>query len=78
MATPGPNSRMDVRVVAAERTDKKALENLDDEDPVKALRARVMEYAASPAGHKEQRFIPYPATWFNDKCYTEDPKEWEQ
>ncbi|HUD21518.1 MAG TPA: hypothetical protein VMQ60_01630 [Acidobacteriaceae bacterium] len=62
----------------AKKAIKKALENLDDEDPVKALRARVMEYAASPAGHKEQRFIPYPATWFNDKCYTEDPKEWEQ
>lgn len=56
---------------------KKALDNLDEEDPVNALRARVMMYAASPAGHKGQ-FVPLPASWFNDKRYLDDPKEWEK
>jgi hypothetical protein len=56
---------------------KKALDNLDDENPVAALRARVIEFANSPAGRKGE-FVPYPATWFNDKSYLDDPKEWEK
>lgn len=59
------------------RAIKKALENLDDENPVNALRARVMEFAASPAGMKGQ-YVPYPASWFNAKHYLDDPKEWEK
>lgn len=59
------------------RAISKALDNLDDQDPVGALRARVMQFAASPAGHKGQ-YVPYPASWFNAKHYLDDPKEWEQ
>jgi hypothetical protein len=56
---------------------KKALENLDDENPVAALRARVIEFANSPAGQKGE-FVPYPEKWFNKKRYLDDPKEWEK
>jgi hypothetical protein len=62
---------------AALKAIKKSLENLDDENPVAALRARVIEFANSPAGHKGE-FVPYPATWFNRKQYLDDPKEWER
>lgn len=56
---------------------KKALINLDGEDPVSALKARVMLFAKSPAGNKGQ-YVPLPASWFNDKRYLDDPKEWEK
>jgi hypothetical protein len=56
---------------------KKALENLDEEDPVVALRERVREFAESPAGKKGE-FVPYPASWFNAKHYLDDPGEWER
>jgi hypothetical protein len=62
---------------AALKAIKKSLENLDEEDPVAALRARVTEFANSPAGRKGE-FVPYPATWFNRKQYLDDPKEWEK
>jgi hypothetical protein len=62
---------------AALKAIKKALDNLDDENPVAALRGRVIEFANSPAGHKGE-FVPYPATWFNAKQYLDDPKEWEK
>ncbi len=56
---------------------KKALEALDAEDPVEAMRLRVREFAESPAGHKGE-FVPYPATWFNQKRYLDDSREWEK
>jgi len=62
----------------AKKAIRKALENLEDEDPVGALKRRVVLFAQSPAGRKEKQFIPYPASWFNAKSYLEDPKEWEQ
>ena len=44
-------------------------------DPVSWLVARVRQYAESPAG-KRGKFTPYPATWFNQGRYDDDPTEW--
>ena len=56
---------------------QKALETIDADDPVTSLRARVIEFAESPAGHKGE-FVPYPAKWFSKKRYLDDAKEWEK
>lgn len=42
------------------------------------LLAKVQAYADAVKKWppSEQRFIPYPATWFNRGSYADDPKEW--
>lgn len=62
---------------AALKAIKKALENLEADDPVEALKERVATFAKSRAGQKGE-FVPYPASWFNAKQYLDDPKEWER
>ena len=41
------------------------------------LKTRVLQYANSPQGKREDRsLIPYPATWFNGARYDDDDSEW--
>ena len=41
------------------------------------LLARTIQFSADIAW-KERTFIPYPATWFNEKRFNDDPSEWKQ
>ena len=45
------------------------------DDPVAWLLERVQVFAASPKG-SDGKFTPYPATWFNQDRFDDDPKEW--
>lgn len=54
---------------------KAILKAMKGNDP-KMLLAMVKEYAKAITW-KELQFIPYPATWFNNECFNDDPKEWE-
>lgn len=56
---------------------RKALQSIDDPTPVESLLAIVEVYARSPAGNSEQ-FTPHPSTWFNQKRYLDNQKEWEK
>lgn len=51
-------------------------------DPYAYLLGRVGAYAASPAGATPAQgcadFRPYPATWFSQERYCDDPAEWER
>jgi hypothetical protein len=44
------------------------------------LRARVTAYAKAVASWppEDRKFIPYPAKWFNDERYHDDPAEWRR
>ncbi len=42
------------------------------------LLERTKAYAASQEGHTDRSFIPYPATWFNQGRFNDDPVEWNQ
>ena len=44
------------------------------------LKKRVLAYAGATSRWDEQdrRFIPYPATWFNQGRYDDDQSEWER
>jgi hypothetical protein len=46
-------------------------------DPAAWLLERVRLFAASPAGRRGT-YTPYPATWFNQARYDDDPAEWNQ
>jgi len=41
------------------------------------LYQRVQAFARSPAG-QDGEFTPYPATWFNQGRYDDDPQEWQR
>jgi len=41
------------------------------------LYQRVQAFARSPAG-QDGEFTPYPATWFNQGRYDDDPAEWQR
>ncbi len=41
------------------------------------LLEKVKEFASASKG-KESRFIPHPATWFNEERFDDDPAEWRQ
>lgn len=43
--------------------------------PFEELRNRTKDYARAVEGMDPQ-FIPYPATWFNDQRYNDDPSTW--
>jgi len=49
-------------------------------DPVAWLTAKVEEYAAAVATWpaNELQYVPYPATWFNQWRYDDDPAEWKR
>lgn len=43
------------------------------------LKGRTSAYAESPQGKRtDKNYIPYPASWFNDARYDDDPSEWNQ
>ena len=44
------------------------------------LKKRVLAYAGATSrwDEEDRRFIPYPATWFNQGRYDDDPREWER
>ena len=44
--------------------------------PFGALISAVTEFAASPKGAGD--FCPYPATWFNAECWSDDRSEWHR
>ncbi len=46
-------------------------------NPVVWLLDKVEAYAKSPAGQAGQ-YTPYPATWFNQARYDDDPDEWQR
>lgn len=47
-------------------------------DPAGYLLAAVTAYAASPRVKQgERKFIPHPATWFNQERYDDDRAEWQ-
>jgi DNA-binding Lrp family transcriptional regulator len=54
---------------------KKALGRMDSEDPVAELLTVVEEYAKCKKG-TDPRYIPLPATWFNQKRYLDDQNTW--
>ena len=39
------------------------------------LYSQVVKFAESPAGQRGQ-YTPYPATWFNQERYNDDPSQW--
>lgn len=45
--------------------------------PFEQLLERVKKFASSPAGNAG-RFVPHPATWFNQRRFEDDPKEWSR
>lgn len=53
----------------------KAIKDLNRPDAVEYLKARVQEYAESRKG-EDQKYTPYPATWFNQERYDDDPGTW--
>ena len=55
----------------------KAIKNALKTHPAEFLLERVKTYA-SAIGWQERRFIPHPATWFNEMRWEDDPAEWEQ
>ena len=44
----------------------------------KFLLERTKAFALSQDGHTNRSFIPYPATWFNQGRFNDDPNEWNQ
>ncbi|MCX6880708.1 MAG: hypothetical protein NTW21_43915 [Verrucomicrobia bacterium] len=52
---------------------KKALKT----HPAEFLLEKVKAYSQA-IGWQELRFIPHPATWFNNARWEDDPAEWEQ
>lgn len=62
------------RLVGKKKAIKKIEKAFDDMPPDK-LKAKVKEYANAVRG-KEKKYIPHPATWFNQGRYFDDPKEW--
>lgn len=48
---------------------------LKGETPEIFLAKKTREFAESPAGQKGQ-LTPYPATWFHQSRYLDDPGEW--
>ena len=56
----------------AHKAIKKALAHIDYPD----LLAAVTEYAAAVSG-AEKRYIPHPATWFNNRRWEDDREEWK-
>ena len=49
----------------------KVVDNLDE-----WIKKKTAQFANSPSGQRGI-FTPYPATWFNQSRYLDDPKEWE-
>lgn len=73
------------RAGAIKAIAKAARSLLDDdrhEEPLAFLMDRVTAYARSPAGQPPPTgcndYRPYPATWFNNARYDDDPAEWEK
>ncbi|MEO5713587.1 MAG: hypothetical protein ABIT37_08855 [Luteolibacter sp.] len=64
------------RKVAKADAIKAITKAMKNSDPV-ALLGKVQEYAAA-IGWQEMRFIPHPATWFNQQRFNDDPKGWAQ
>lgn len=62
---------------AAEKKILIALKNIDDPTPVESLLKIVRHYAKCKEG-TERQFIPLPATWFHQKRYLDNQKEWEK
>lgn len=57
---------------AAQKKIRKALEeDVEFDELIKAVKL----FADSVSG-KEKKFIPYPATWFNQGRWEDDPEEW--
>ena len=61
---------------AAKRAIEKALLTV----PAEELLSAVERFAAATDKwpEEERKFIPYPANWFNDCRWEDDPKEWER
>jgi len=57
---------------AAEKAYRAARKHASHETLMEAVKA----YAASDEGKREPTYIPYPATWLNQKRWEEDRKEW--
>lgn len=49
----------------------------DLDDPVGWLVERVKAYAKARE-NEDRDYTPYPATWFNQERYDDDPKEWKR
>lgn len=62
---------------AAEKKILLSLKNIDDPTPVESLLKIVRHYAKCKEG-TERQFIPLPATWFHQKRYLDNQKEWEK
>ena len=41
------------------------------------LKEKVMEFSDATKG-QVKRFLPHPATWFNEERFNDDPEEWKQ
>ena len=70
---------------AIEKAVKRLEKGEPDHPPLLASEAcqflleKTKKYANSPAGQNpDRKFIPYPASWFNGKCYLDDETEWEE
>lgn len=63
------------RKVGKKKALKKIRKALEDDISSEELKEKVRLYAES-VKDKNRQFIPYPATWFNQGRYLDDPKEW--
>jgi hypothetical protein len=50
--------------------------DMHPDDVTTVMVCGVHKFAASPSG-QNGKFTPYPATWFNQKRYLDDPDEWQ-
>ena len=45
-------------------------------EPHETLRRAVTAYATSQEGRPDREHVPYPATWFNQRRWQDNPSEW--
>ena len=76
----GPEAALKAIQKAAERLVKERV-HPDDRAASRWLWRRARQYAASPAGQSPPKgshddYRPHPSTWFNQRRFDDDPKEW--
>ena len=54
----------------------KAIKKSMVENDTEFLLERTQLYAKVAARSRKQQFIKYPAKWFDEECFNEDPKDW--
>jgi hypothetical protein len=64
------------RKTAKDNAIKAILKAMKENNPAFLLE-RTKAYS-SAIGWKERQFIPYPAKWFNEERFNDDPEEWKQ